>query len=673
MSETPSVSHQRRRSDSAGDIARALDWSNRPSDILLHPHSPLALADVLGRPDGTFDLIANQEFDAETPVASDTTIHAITAARPRAKRQRERMNLLSRHSTVELQSRCRSLLVENALVKSADEQGFYLAAGFIVCDQLSMRAPILLYPALLIHKPNQTGHEVRITDVEPDTNTQALKHLKDSLNVALPARIFAEPLTDYFARLAAAITPIDGLELVFDTALGNAAPAFQRHRTPSVSVLPDVPECFDIALAMTLASDVSLDELHTILKLIPDVDGAFAMSANSDTEAHEDVTRLRDYSVKLAARGLDHVAFAELASVPQDIDAWLARIANARTSHTVADLFSEHQFSVRELARLGGIMELIDKAPADIETSAHGDLAYASTDTLLRRARHQAQLIEDEFEALQTYFIMELIPSKAELLQLIDELDHDDSAHVDSARGVVNADYFHARRRYMEFSREKPAHIEDQHRRRLLQLAKVLRFRELFVNNTEYRLALGSEYRGLRTDWDRLARNISYARELSDVLGSESLAATALCDFTRFRSAMVHDLETLRFSNEALREAIALCGRDWQTRPINDFHDHLRDTAQRIREWQLSYGDLSAHGARTPAIVLSQFTGQKRRDAETERRVRAARASIDDSLRSGRSDAAIVAGTLDWLRDASRHASERKLDIGAIVDHLQIA
>ena len=39
----------------------------------------------------------------------------------------------------------------------------------------------------------------------------------------------------------------------------------------------------------------------------------------------------------------------------------------------------------------------------------------------------------------------------------------------------------------MEFSIEKPANLTPEHRRLLGQLAKVLRFRELFVNNTEYR------------------------------------------------------------------------------------------------------------------------------------------------------------------------------------------
>lgn len=669
----------RRRSDTVASASRVLDWSARPSDIALRPHSPLALADILSREGGCFDLVADGRDESDAPDASvlpftlhpTTVVRPISSARSRSRKRRERMNLLCNHTDDELQQQCRALLVENALVKHANNQRLYLAAGFIVGE--GIRAPVLLYPALLVYKDDTRAYEVSVSDAEPDNNKQAFSTLHERFGVDVPVRNTDERLTDYFARLAATLTPVQGLELVFEVALGNATPEFGPRGRAQPSDLPDVPECFDIALAMALASDISLDELHVVLKLIPDVTALVSAKTAATSIVAKDIAQLRELSAKLASRGLDNIPFKDLPDIAEQIDAWLASIEVSRVTATVGTLFAEHTFDVRQLARLGGIIELVDKAPADIETSVQREFAFTSTESLLRRARYQAQLIEDEFDNLQKYFVMELIPSKSELLQLIEELQHDHGPVDENNPAVVDADYFHARRRFMQFSRTNVASVDPSHRRNLMQLAKVLRFRELFVNNTEYRQVLGSDYRGLRTDWAALTRSVEYARELADVLGSEALAAAALNDFARFRTTLVDDLDTLRESSDALREAVSLFGRDWHKRPLDTFCNHLAETATRLHEWARVYTNLHDHGSKTPAIVLSQFTGQSNRDAETERRVREARARIDDSLRSGRSDATIVAGTLEWLRDASRHASERKLDIGAIVDHLQIA
>lgn len=685
MPDSPPPVFQRRRVDPAARTARNLNWSTRPSDILLHPHSPLAIADVLSRVGGCFDLIAadvTTEYGSENETASTDRSAPVAPPthRARPRRARDRMNLLTQHPSDELQKRCRALTVENALIKQRSDQHLYLAAGFIVAD--GIRAPALLYPALLVHKPNKAGHEVRMSDTEPDHNQRAFKTIGQRFGVALPLRSEAEALSDYFARLAAAITPINGMDFAFDVALGNASPDFLF--TPSkTGSLPDVPEEFDITLAMTLATDISLDELHTMLRLIPDVvppqttvgDSVVALSGIAANHAGipQNITKLRDFAVKLATRGLDHMVFDDLPALADRIDNWLSNILISRKSETAAEVFSVLDLSVAQLAQLGNIMELIDKAPQEIDTAAHTDLAYASTGVLLRRAQHQAQLIQEEFESLQQHFVMELIPSKTELLQLIDELERGAQYTPSSNSEVVDAEYFHARRRFMDFSREKPAHIEDEHRRRLIQLAKVLRFRELFVNNTEYRQSLGTHYRGLRTDWARLTRMVDFARELGDVLGSESMAALAIADFPRFRQALIADLDKLRSGNEALREATAVFGRQWDTQSVESFCNNMAETTSRLHEWRLNFGDLVQGNLQTPAQVLSQFTGNTSHDAETVRRLRAAKAYIDDTLRSGRSDASVVAGTLDWLRSASQHASERQLDIGAIVDHLQIA
>lgn len=648
----------RRRGDRDGGGERALDWGVRDCDVLLGPHSPLAIADILTRADGAFDLVAT---DAPTAAREPSS------GGPRARRTRA--NLLSCHTAAELRARCRAAIVEIALVRRRGERGLWLAAGFLVQRDesgRSRRAPLLRWPATLVCKPGDAGHEVRLLEACPSVNPRLAASLARSHSLSLPALDPTAPLAEHFGRLAELVAPHADLELEFDIGLGNAALAPAGARAGGAAdapgALPDVSEHVDVPLAMALTGDVSLEQLDAILALMPDV-------PTSSDALPASVAALRHHSVKLAARGLDRVEFGALDALPARLGALTDAVGRALGSPTVARLAVERPIEVGQLAKLGNIIELVDKAPGPVESHRHPDLAYASSGALLRRAKHQAQLVEAEFASLQDRYALDKVPPKAQLLQLIDRLG---GAPGGGVPDVIDADYFHARRRFMEFSLVKPAQIDGAHLRSLGQLARVLRFRELFVNNTEYRRALGGGYRGLRTDWAALETVVDYAAELAGVLGSEALAALAMADFGAFRTNLVNDLETLRAGSEALLGLLALFGVAWRRRPAHELVAHAGDTVPRLAEWRDEFGDMHAHRRQTPGDVLSRFSSDGS-GGETERRLVAARARIDLLLSSGETSPETVAGTLEWLRTASRRATEERLTIGAIVDHLRIA
>jgi len=674
--DSDSVTPRRRASDRAPGVARALAWGERDSDMLLLPHSPLALADVLAHPHGHFDLLAcaspelvsrsstQDEPPPASPARSQARVQSITAAQPRRRGPRTSGNLLTRHSASTLRERLRAAVVEAALVRQRDERRLYLVAGFLRADGLD--APVLMYPSLLITEQDGKGPRLRIEDTVPDQNRQAIAHCRTTFDVQLPALERDELLADYFARLAAAIAPIAGLDLAFEIAIGNADASF-LHDPSDGPTLPALPERFDAPLAMALAGELSLEQLQGVRQLVPPRSAHPMTAAGGTSNGTDSTARLRSCSAKLASRGLDHIAFGQMGELPERIDRWRLVIAQAQRCTTVSRLFAGHVFTVTQLARLGGIIELIDKAPTAIEAARHADLAYESTTHLLRRARHQAQLLEDEFAALQAVFVLDKVPGKSELLQLMDDLG---GVHGDLA--VIDQDYFHARRQFMEFSVEKPAQLDEQHRRHLSQLVKVLRFRELFVNNTEYRRALGTGYRGLRTDWNALNTIVGYARELASVLGSETLAATAMRDFTAFRTALIDDLDTLRTGADALSEAVATIGPSWRGQSVSALLVHLEETAERLRIWQDRFADLSWQESLTPADVLSRTGDTVRSDAASEHRLRIARERVAQSLQGGGDQADTVLQTLDWLQLAGQRAAERRLDVDAILDYLQL-
>ena len=515
----PKPEQGRRRSDSNRAPDRTLDWSTQAGDVLLLPHSPLAISDVLTTPGASFDLIPTSNEpngsnvtpinisslpaaekgnetagkvdlnDGTSGTSSPETVPGPGARIPSTRQRvpRSRINLLSRHNSEELLQRCKRLLVESALIKHRDHRQLYLAAGFINYIDINdndtpKRAPLLVYPMLLVRKANEQCYEVRIDAEYPEQNLKLGEYLDEQYNFTLPALQEQEKLDEYFAKVASSVSQIENLTLEFDISLGSAAPFNYYDGSETNLKLPDVPANFDAQLAMSITGNKSLSQLHAVLQLIPDYT---ASSSNNSVAVSTDipstVTGLRKFAARLAAEGLEHIEFRVLPELPKNIGRWSTDIKEAMETRTVESVLKMPALTARQLIRLGSIIELIDKAPETIEQYAHGNLSFSTSSALLHRAHHQAKLIDSELSSLQEVFVLDRVPAKQQLLSLINEL----GGSVNEEPDIVDADYFNARRQFMEFSIEKPANLNTEHKRHLSQLAKVLRFRELFVNNTE--------------------------------------------------------------------------------------------------------------------------------------------------------------------------------------------
>jgi len=674
--------HSRRRSDRyALSENRLLDWAVHDSDIALQPHSPLALADVLSQKGGYLDLIP-------APSTADSTHQALSAAdepapsmppesaRESQRTTRQRFNLLTQLSEADLLRQCKKILVENALVKSKGDRQLYLAAGFISWPSTNgterQRAPLLLYPALLVRIPTDQRYEIRLAGDTPEFNLTLVQHIEQLHDCALPAFDEDMPLADLFAQLAESLQDVAKLELEFTVALGSSA-VINGEPTVVDIRLPDVPDQFDAALAMSITGNKSLEHLTALLQLIPD----FSLSESVDgdgqtftvTESLNSAARLRRHAAKLAAEGLDHVEFRQLPALPALIEKWTISMEKASTTRTVNEVLNVPDLSARELIKLASIIELIDKAPDSIEQWGHGDLCFSSSTALLRRAQHQAKLIEDELGALQEHFRLDKVPAKSQLLSLMNEI----GGNTENEADLIGAEYFNARRQFMEFSTKKPANLTAEHRRSLSQLAKVLRFRELFVNNVEYRAALGKGYKGLRTDWPTLIQSSDYARELTEVVGSEKLAASMISNWAAFRDSFSCELDTLQHAAEGTRRLLGIVGKRWQTQPVSALAAHAALIAGRLQEWRDEYGSFESHADKTAAMVLSSFSGQSMDHVLVETQVDEAQKRIRQQLADGEINIEQISHTLAWLSEAIATASENNLDVESIVEHLQIA
>ena len=691
----------RRKHDRDAPPDRWLDWSNCDNDILLQPMSAAAIGDVLSTPSLHIDLLPENPSAAAPEPAANTT-HV------------PRLQLATRHDQAALQALCKRVLVDNALIKQRGQRQLFLTAGFLELEMpaaepdavaVRWRAPLLLYPVILARRVELPGidlhevdidvgpmpddavaqrgvgdagtrsrplaYELRLDGTRPQCNPALLRQCRDVFDVQLPEPEESASLSRYFAQIADVLAGTPAVSMSLEMALGTLP--IGQETALITDGLPALPAHFDPTLALVLANTQTLDSLDTVLEQLAELhmgtlpERLLPASNDSPGQVHG---QLHDYCSALIDQALGHVDFARLGSLPGDLERWSGCVRDALQLPLITDVLAMPEITALQLMRLAGVIELIDKAPGTLPEFAHADLCFESTSALLRRARHQARLIDEEVKANQAWFDLTKLPQTHRLLQMMDELERAAGRDPD----LVGASHFHARRQFMEFCLDKPTQVTAVHLQRLQQLAKLLRFRELFVNNAEYRLAFGPGYRGLRTDWATLETAVDYARELADALGSDALASRALQQWGQFKDCFVTGLATVQRATEQLRKVLWVIGADHQNQVAAQVLVRASEIARSLSELQACHHrvctDLSAQlqsdPAQTPAAVLARHGDQSERSLEQCLLVEKGHRHIRQRRELGTLSDAGVSDTLDWLREVSRTLGEQPDDEGQV-------
>ena len=430
------------------DASRALDWSTRPSDILLFPHSPLALADVLSHASGRLDLLpvppsssaAASELARENALAESVTNTPVVSLQQRRRRRhpRERVNLLTRHGEEELLERCRALLVENALVKRPGRAPALPRGGFrqLARRRTTRTAPPRAAPALPgpARAPARGRWLRAATRRRPSARQRgparrAAGSPPDRAAPPRPARPARRPLRPGGEPPGERNLPRARLRRS-----RSATPSCRaRRRWPRRCACPSLPPGFDAALAAELTGTLSLRELKAVLYLLPDYERRLE-ARRCPPRRTATSAQLRDVRGAATSRGC---ASTRSGSPPRGSTASNSDTsAPCPTASPAGAARSARRCSPaaspRSSARAASAPATSCASPASSSSStrrpprstayAHPDLCFRPTAALLRRARHQARLIEDELVALQDWFVLDRVPAKRQLLSLIEEL-----------------------------------------------------------------------------------------------------------------------------------------------------------------------------------------------------------------------------------------------------------
>lgn len=657
--------HTRRRTDGArsGGL-RNLNWGEQHTDIALLAQSPVLFEKALTQPQSRMQLLSSDISPPPTSAEADV--------------------LRTPYSAIRLREQCRQVVVECALAKTRFEKNLYLACGFINWQdseqsditQETQSSPLLFFPVRLITEQNEEGegtqHWLLNEDAAPCINQHLHEIFKQRFQIDLPVYNPRQSLNYFYDLVEQTIKSMADCSIEVQMRLGIAATpvGINPDQQPRLPELEKIPKQFRFTLAKRLIENLALDDLQTTLKLLA-ASNDFKINSNvkSSSGTSPDIARVREFAMLLAQYGLGHIEFHQLPELPANINKWVAEIEPALQSSLLRETLAEHEITAMQLVKLAGIVELIDKAPDSIQSQLHPDLAYRGTHLLFKRAKYQAKLIHDELAQLQQHFHLDRIPAKAQLLQLIEEL----GGHQDHAIDVIDSDYFNARRKFMDFSTEKPTTLSADHKRMLAKLVKVLRFRELFVNNCEYRLALGPAYRGLKTDWDALENVLEYAQELRQILDSAALAAIAISDWKSFRDNYTRSLASLLNARHATQSLLKIIRSSDRNTRAADLLIKAKFLGEQLRSWNVDYGFIENYAAESANSLLHLFTGNAGIDSRTEDLVRDANNRIQHFLIDNHESIAMdqINDTLSWLNTAVNTESISVKDILQIMERAE--
>ncbi len=648
-------------------LQRNLDWGLLTSDIELFDHSPAQLSDALESMDGVLRLTPGlnknrEEASDDASVENSDNVTSLQSIRS-LKSDTTQHHLLTRHTAQSLSEHCKQIAMQQALVRKRGEQQLYLAVGMIEWtpddnEDQPVRSPVLFYPMQLLTEESSQSesgyiHSIKTECELPEFNFQLTSRLRQQCDVTLPVPKATHTLNEFLNLIETTIESESKLTLHRSVALGVArSPAgIATSENSDDLALRRLPAEFDAELASQLITGQDMTSLRSTLRLLKQSNERELISDEGaqDLPQTPDINLVRKFSEILDQHGLGKVKFQDLHELPEMIQEWIESVEPLQTSDLVTKCLKQDSIDALPMLKVSGLVELLDKAPLQIESLMHADLAYRGTPFLFKRAKYQSRLIEEELAHLKEHFHLDRIPPKHQLLQLLDELGGVENNAIE----VVDSDYFHARRRFMELSIDKPANLTDIHRRQLNKLVKVLRFRELFVNNSEYRLAFGPAYRGLKTDWDVLEGVIEYGQKISTYLGSEDIAAQILGDWKNFRSIFVANLDQLQVAGRGLHSLLQIDSPYNPEISVNELLEHGRVLADKLRKWNLEYGLITNYGDKNPATLLSIFSGKAKQDSETENMVRKANRKLQEYLIKNQDSGALhrINATLSWLND----------------------
>ncbi|MCB1755229.1 MAG: DUF4011 domain-containing protein [Gammaproteobacteria bacterium] len=550
--------------------------------------------------------------------------------------------LASQCSAIMLKRHCDKIIMSTALVKNRGEMQLFLATDFIRWDDTETGtthlAPLVLYPVQLFyndHSDDDIDNFLLFSGTDAAVENKPLvEKLNKELGISLP-------VLDNKNQQEFILSAVVALQ---------AYPAYSLCKRIQLNVLPTGPENYGALLAkryrraadrqlnkpfaLGLLKNRSIPELHSLLDVLEhDRDSLFG------TEQPDNVLdeKLKQLASSLSSFALGGLTLRHVMTLPEKIEHWALAIENLRDSVLMKELASDNPVFY---AGLADSLALIETPPSENAGYYHPDHAYKNTLATLQRAKFQCRLIVAELDALKSVFNLESVPELHELQSLCEILDH----HAQSTAAVVETDYFHARRKLSSLLCSGSNIYSQTEELQLKRLIKILRLRELFSNNNEYRLAFGKLFIGMRTEWTLLESHIVFAGRIANHTGSEALTAHLLKHWNSLSFAILEAAPEIHIAARAIRRLLQLLqippGNEPGLDELLAMARQLKPRLEEIRNQSLPRGNVEGLSSQGILDVMDLLDATRRHD----------QSALSDAERE--SFRTSVLATLEWLKNA---------------------
>lgn len=296
----------------------------------------------------------------------------------------------------------------------------------------------------------------------------------------------------------------------------------------------NIPDCFEQSVAAQMANPNAIkaayklrDDISGYNNLIASVDG---LLRNYQSLSVEKATGLKEIVLSIAVEyGKYKVNVLE--SLMNEAERTVKLLYDLKSiADTSKDVLIEDINSIRDFQPLISIINLIIKAPDDIDINHHIAHVSPSATQILHKAKKET-LIINKIKSFDSFFYLSRLPRYQELKKISSDL----RVYSYKFFSFLYPTFRKIRQTVSEFIIDPKNLKHPQIISKLYEIAELLENAESILNNSEYEQVLGPLYKGIETDWERLESHIFWTQSLRSIIGTQAFTEKIITNINRCR------------------------------------------------------------------------------------------------------------------------------------------
>lgn len=208
----------------------------------------------------------------------------------------------------------------------------------------------------------------------------------------------------------------------------------------------------------------------------------------------------------------------------------------------VCDVLPQPPTTFNDFLRVISICNVVKKAPDYIAITYHPEHILELAQTTYQEARQRCEKLSSRLAEQSKFFNIRTLPKQPDISRYAQVL----RKYKDNLFAFFFSEYRAVKRDIKGFLLEPKNFKVPDLENRLDQLADIMKEIDETKNNQDFQRVLGPKYAGIKTDWNKMERHVTWCQEFRQVIGSQSSAGNLLKDFRKTQDQVLHASETMQ-------------------------------------------------------------------------------------------------------------------------------